>query len=165
MSTWALCSTTNYPTSLKRIILIIIWILSKREPKEEEPIPVEPTPVEPIEPKPVEEIKIVDDVDVATADELMTDDQANTMVTFVSGAGVGTKNIINIDKLNDAFSAGDEVTLEKLKAMKLVPASTKRLKVLADGHLNKPLKIYAEQFSVQAIKMIVLTGGEAIVKK
>ena len=38
-----------------------------------------------------------------------------------------------------------------------------RVKILADGILNKPLTIKAESYSVQAIKMIELTGGTVII--
>jgi ribosomal protein L18E len=37
------------------------------------------------------------------------------------------------------------------------------MKVLADGILNKPLTIKSESYSIQAIKMIELTGGTVII--
>lgn len=66
---------------------------------------------------------------------------------------------INIDTLSQNFAAGEEVTLEKLKQKKLVPQKIKYIKVLARGVLDKPLTVAANDFSLNAIKMIVLTGG------
>ena len=39
------------------------------------------------------------------------------------------------------------------------------MKILADGMLNKPLIIKSESYSIQAIKMIELTGGTVIILK
>jgi ribosomal protein L18E len=44
-----------------------------------------------------------------------------------------------------------------------MPKKVKRIKILADGVLTKPLTIKAENYSVQAIKMIELTGGTVII--
>ena len=63
------------------------------------------------------------------------------------------------------FDADDVVTLAVLKQKGLVPKSMGRVKILADGILNKPLTIKAESYSVQAIKMIELTGGTVIILK
>jgi ribosomal protein L15 len=46
-----------------------------------------------------------------------------------------------------------------------MPKKVGRMKVLADGELNKPLIVKAEDYSVQAIKMIELTGGTVIILK
>ena len=47
----------------------------------------------------------------------------------------------------------------------LLTKKTGRIKVLAGGMLHKPLTIKAENYSVQAIKMIELTGGTVIILK
>jgi len=44
----------------------------------------------------------------------------------------------------------------------MVARNTPHVKILARGTLSKPLTVYAGQFSVDAIKMIVLVGGTAI---
>ncbi len=158
------------------VMMLIIWIFSKNAEEQTDPEPTPeaaPTPVaEPIEepeaevvPEPVAEPEPVESIDVETADKLMSDEKAATVIETVSGAGVGAKSIINISDINSAFSDGDVVDIEALKAKKLIPAKTQRIKVLADGTLDKALTVYAEQFSVQAIKMITLTGGRAIQKK
>ena len=70
--------------------------------------------------------------------------------------------IINVGVISPAYQAGDTVTLADLKAKGLIDANIGRLKVLAAGTLDKPLTIKADAFSVQAVKMITLTGGQAI---
>ena len=73
----------------------------------------------------------------------------------------GKKGIINIDTLSANFAAGDLVTLDKLKEKGLAPRNIGQLKVLARGVLDKPLTVEAQDFSLDAVKMIVLTGGHA----
>ena len=67
-----------------------------------------------------------------------------------------------MDTLDANFAAGDTVTLEKLQEMKLVSVGTGRLKVLARGMLSKPLRVEADDFSMDALKMILVTGGTPV---
>ena len=162
---------------LAGIILLIVWIIIKIKDKDDDDNKPEPptTPKEPEAAPPVvpvgpaeeepEQIETVEAVDVETADILMTDEVAMAVVETVGGAGVGMKSIVNLCDINRAFSDGDTVDIDSLKAKKLVSAKTQRVKILADGTLDKAITVYAEQFSVQAIKMITLTGGKAIQKK
>ena len=112
-------------------------------------------------------VEEVDDVDVSEADALMTDDIALATVVYKEGGSTeGYKATVNLGAINDVFADGDKVNLETLKAKGLAPAKAKRVKILASGHLNKHgLEVEANSFSVQAIKMITLTGGTAIQKK
>lgn len=71
----------------------------------------------------------------------------------------GKKNIINIDTLSEAFSAGDIITLDALKEKHLVGKSVGYVKVLARGVLDKPLTVELQAYSIEAVKMIALTGG------
>lgn len=79
-----------------------------------------------------------------------------------SVAPVGKKHIVNVDTLSKAFASGDVVDLEALKSKGLLPKNAKAVKVLARGSLDKVLTVRAEDFSADAVKMIVLTGGKAI---
>ena len=74
------------------------------------------------------------------------------------------KTFINVDTISDNFSAGDTVSLKELKEKGLIPNSACFLKVLARGVINKPLTVRAQSFSGNAIKMISLTGGTAILE-
>ena len=114
----------------------------------------------------------MEDVTPESADEIMTDEEALATVETVSAADSskkqtndGYKTFVNIEDISAAFAPGDTVDLASLKAHGLVPQKTTKVKILAKGHLDKPLTVVANKFSVQAIKMIVLTGGKAIITK
>ena len=49
--------------------------------------------------------------------------------------------------------------IEESKKKKLLASDIGYLKVLARGSIDKPLTVYADDFSLGAIKMIALTGG------
>ncbi len=72
------------------------------------------------------------------------------------------KGIINIDTLSKNFLANDTVTIASLKEKRLIAKSVNHVKVLARGVLDKPLTVKMPDFSIDAIKMIILTGGKAV---
>ena len=74
----------------------------------------------------------------------------------------GKRLSINIDTLGASFVAGDTVDIDILKEKKLIPKTADSVKILARGILDKPLTVIADDFSVDAVKMIILTGGKAI---
>ena len=73
--------------------------------------------------------------------------------------------VLNLDKLEGRFAAGEEVTMEKLKEKGFVRASGRRrnlpLKVLGDGELKTGLNIKAGAFSASAKAKIEAAGGQA----
>ena len=106
---------------------------------------------------------IRDDVSVAEADALFSDDVAKMAIKHISRERTSNKKTyINLDTICENFEDGATVNLPALKEKKLVGADIGRIKILARGRMNKQLTIEADDFSVQAIKMIVLTGGEAV---
>ncbi len=145
------------------------------EPVVEEPAPEvveEPVAEEPVVEEPVEEI-VEEIVELPTVVEDITPEQASVMletetaeralVHEVTGTPKkGKQAIVNIDTLNANFESGDTVELATLKEKALVPKAVGRLKVLARGHLSKPLVVKAHAFSIDAVKMILLTGGTPI---
>lgn len=146
---------------------VILEIKNKKEEpiveeKKEEPVII-PVVVE----EPVVEVmpETVEHIDAEEADTMISDDLAMQTVIYESGAGHGKQGIINIGMIDEHFDAGDVVTLAALKQKGLIAKSVGRMKVLADGILNKPLTIKSEAYSVQAIKMIELTGGTVIILK
>ncbi len=150
------------------IDLVIELLRSKKEeePEEEkveEPIEEEPPVVVPI----VEEVmpEIVEHISAEEADEMISDDLAIKTANYEDGAGHGKQGIINIGVLNDVFEANDVITLSVLKQRGLISKKVGRMKVLADGILEKPLIVKSESYSIQAIKMIELTGGTVIILK
>ena len=134
-----------------------------KEEKKEEPVLVTATVVNeaPSEVMP----EIVACIDAEQADEMISDELAMSTVVFEGHAGHGQRDIINIGVLDKVFSANDVITLAVLKEKGLISRDACRIKVLADGVLSKPLTIKAESYSIQAIKMIKLTGGTVILLK
>lgn len=77
------------------------------------------------------------------------------------GAPRGRKGTVNTDILSREFLPGDTVTLDALKAKRLLPEKVSAYKVLARGMIDKPLTVEAQDFSLDAVRMIALTGGKA----
>ena len=73
---------------------------------------------------------------------------------------VGT---VNVGDLELAFEAGEEVTMESLRAKDLAKYRYDVLKILGDGDLTKKLKVSAHRFSKSAKEKIEKAGGEAVV--
>ncbi len=101
-------------------------------------------------------------IDATEADLLLPDELALRATVTEQGGGSGYRACINIGEINRHFAAEDTVTLQILRERGLIEARAMRLKILADGVLDKPLTVKADAFSVQAIKMIELTGGRAV---
>ena len=142
---------------------VILEMLQKKEPEPVVVVPVvepepEPEPVPEPEPEP-EIIPVVEHIDAEEADALITDTQAMQTVIYESGAGHGKQGIINLGLINEKFDSDEVITLELLKQRGLVPKKVGRLKVLARGVMTKKLAVYADKFSIQAVKMITLAGG------
>ncbi len=124
----------------------------------EEAQPVAETPKE----EPVEEVH----VDAVHADEIISDEEAKAKIEIVEKAPAekskGNKQSeINLDTICENFEDGEVVNLSALKAKHLISGNVGRIKVLARGVMTKKLTIYADKFSLQAVKMITLAGGHA----
>ncbi len=137
---------------------------AEKEEKREEPEITEDLP-EKYELEEFCETSAVMTVDAEHADELITDFLAkdlvkrNREIVYTTGKG---KGIINVDTLSENFKSGSRVDVNVLKEHKLISDDTAYLKVLARGSIDKPLSVYANDFSLSAVKMIALTGGEAV---
>lgn len=117
-------------------------------------------------PKPVEIIsEPVSEIDEESADMLISDELAMSVVSYERGAGKGRRGIVNIGSIDEAFERNSVVTIDALKEKGLLALKVRRVKILAGGILHKPLTVKAEAFSVQAVKMIELTGGTVVVLK
>ncbi|MDE7163608.1 MAG: uL15 family ribosomal protein [Clostridia bacterium] len=105
-------------------------------------------------------------VTVQEADSLIKDEVAELLVEKKGGTSDRTKaDIINIDTLSRHFEDGETVTLAEIKKrVKGFNGKVTYIKVLARGTLDKKLTVEADSFSLQAVKMIVLTGGKAVKK-
>ena len=72
------------------------------------------------------------------------------------------KHIINIDTISEHFENEEIVDLHSLKEKRLLPQKCNYFKVLARGVLDKKLTVEANDFSRDAVKMILLTGGNVV---
>ncbi len=105
------------------------------------------------------------EIDADKADTLITDSLARSLIKrdgeIIYSEG-SRKAVMSVEDIGKAFLSGQRVDVNRLKEKKLVPPDTAYLKVLGGGRLDKPLSIYANEFSLCAVKMIALTGGQAI---
>lgn len=147
------------------VIIDVAWERTRKappaqkeaEPEEEEPVVTVSAPqVESMPPA-------VEQIDAVLADSMISNALAIQNAHFERGAGHGYLAIINIGQLDRAFAAHETVTLAAMKEKGLLPRRAGRVKILADGLVTKPLTVKAEAFSVQAVKMVELTGGTVIV--
>ena len=137
------------------IILIILLILKHRNDDDDVPPPappVAPAPAPMPEPTPV----------VVPTPEPKAPAPVIPAQPHILGAT--SRGIINLCDLEEYFEAGDTVSLEILKEKKLVAKSEKRLKVLGNGVINKPMTVIADYFSGAAMEKIREAGGTAIEK-
>ena len=107
-------------------------------------------------------------VSAEDADSLISDGKASTLIIrseFAPKVCRGCKKtFINVDTISENFARGETVSLKTLKERGLVPMSACYIKVLARGVIDKPLTVRAQSFSANAVKMITLTGGSAILE-
>ncbi|MBR2891630.1 MAG: uL15 family ribosomal protein, partial [Bacilli bacterium] len=110
---------------------------------------------------------IQESVTVEEAHNALADEQLGELVDVQAQhpkykAAKKEKHIINIDVVSMNYQNGETVDLESLKAKNLLPKKCNYFKVLARGVLNKSLTFVANDFSNDAIKMILLTGGKVV---
>lgn len=86
---------------------------------------------------------------------------ADSVCSKKSGVKGVEPYVVTVGELSRLFSSGDRVTIEELHKKGLAK-DCDRLKVVEDKLLSKRLFVEAAGFSANAIKMIVLSGGEAV---
>lgn len=69
--------------------------------------------------------------------------------------------LVNLRDL-DGFAAESEVRIEHLRAMGLVNREYNGIKLLAEGEITKPMKIYVDRASQSAIAKVQAAGGEVV---
>lgn len=112
--------------------------------------------------------KIKDSIYSFEADRLLTDESAELLVRYINRPKSGQmfinikEYVVNTDTISEYFEDGDIVNVSKLIAKGLVPKRAQRIRVLDRGALDKSLKVVADSYSLEAIKMIVIMGGKAI---
>ena len=114
--------------------------------------------------QPEREIAVIDfEIDAERADTLITDSLARSLINregeiiYTSGS---EREIISVELLSKNFAPGERVDVNRLKEKGLVGEKVAFIKVLGGGCIDKPLMVYANEFSMSAVKMIALTGGQ-----
>lgn len=77
----------------------------------------------------------------------------------------GRTIVLNADTLGMYFRDGDIVNADTLKAAGIICREDAKIKILARGNLNKRLTVVANDFSAEAVKMIIMTGGTIVIEK
>ena len=98
------------------------------------------------------------------ANALLSDTVAQSLLKYSDDTFFtrGTKRAaVSLGMISDSFYSGECVNLETLLEQGLINSDVGYVRIVEDGELDKPLKIYANEFSLTALKMIVLSGGEA----
>ena len=72
---------------------------------------------------------------------------------------------ISLKKISRRYATKSYVSMDSLKAMKLIPEQATYLIVKARGPLKKSLVVEAHQMSPKAARMIILTGGRPVLLK
>lgn len=67
--------------------------------------------------------------------------------------------VVNLKRIAEKFSSGDEINAETLKAKRLVRKRDARIKILADGELGFPVTVTVDAISAKAREMIEKAGG------
>ena len=167
-------------------LLLYLSIVSKVRQKRKEKMQTTATTVQSddvaatVENKPVDSIPVAATQPVATpqprrketveeARTKVTDEYAKQHVVTVVTAPVmqqklatgGKKAVVNIDTISANFADGDVVDIAALKAKGLVGKKDTQVKILARGYIDKSLTVVADDFSVDAVKMILLADGTA----
>lgn len=91
--------------------------------------------------------------------EISTDTAETVHSIIISKKCSGKKEIINLDTISKNYQENEIVSLKTLIDKKLVSSKTKVVKCLARGVLDKPLHFELNDYSNDAVKMILVTGG------
>lgn len=106
----------------------------------------------------------IEEVSAYEVNSLMSDEEAEALVEASNREVDRSKKVIvNVDTLSMYFKDGEIVNIETVK--RRIPGIDKRatfLKVLARGTLNKKLIVDADDYSLDAEKMILLVGGKVL---
>ena len=107
-----------------------------------------------------QQVKVRKAVSATEVNDLLSNENATDMIIDDrKKTRTGKKGVINVSVLEQNFNDGDTITIEILKERKLIAKNIEQVKVLATGTLTKKLNVELQDYSIEAVKMIVLTGG------
>ena len=105
--------------------------------------------------------KVEESISVEEADQKMSDEVAAGHISerVMNKKRNGKKCTVSIDTRCENFQDGDIVDIEALLDKKIIPSSVGHVKVMARGKLGKKLHLKLQDYSLQAVKMVILKGG------
>lgn len=116
--------------------------------------------------EPLSAYTVTDEVAVNEAESLITDATAKQLIALAdtkeTRGTAGKRTYINLDTISAHYREGETVDLPSLRQKGLIDKRASSYKVLARGKLDKALTVEAADFSLPAVKMIVLTGGKVV---
>ena len=139
------------------VLLIVLFFIKRKTDDDDDDTPTPPTPV-------VVPVATPDPEPEVIAEPEPVSVPVPSIPVPPKVLSATSRAIINLSDLDAYFAEGDTVSLEILKAKKLVSVKEKRLKILGGGMLTKPLTVEAEFFSASAKNMIIAVGGTVIQK-
>ena len=104
-------------------------------------------------------------VDSQDANAQLTDAEAQELIRikYVPVSDEVKKTaFVGLDKIEDLYNDCDMVNIKTLRKRGLVKDEHNRVKIIGGGTLTKSLKVYADEYSLTAVKMIVLLGGKVV---
>lgn len=106
---------------------------------------------------------VVGDLDLGQAMQL-PDGLASQLIEVVEGDEAVFNPItatVSIDTLMENFEDGDVVDIESVRAKGLCDIECNYLEIVEGQRLNKKLRVFANEYNPDAVKMICIAGGEA----
>jgi large subunit ribosomal protein L15 len=73
--------------------------------------------------------------------------------------GRETYEVVNLKDIADRFAEGEEVNAESLKSKNLVRKGSGKIKILAHGELDFPVKVAVQAVSKKAKELLEKAGG------
>ncbi len=115
--------------------------------------------------------RIIETASIVSANNAITDEETMTLIVDMrekdaDGSPVtdpkAVEAHVSTDQLHENFEKGKVVDLSSLKLCGLVPKDTTFVKVVSKGKLSKPLSVKVNDITIDAAKMIIMTGGQVV---
>ena len=105
--------------------------------------------------------KKITEITVDEANKAMSNDAALGCVITDNDSKIheGKKEVVNVSVLEEQYNDGDTVTIESLIEKGIINSKVGYVKLLAGGKLDKKLNVELQDYSIEAVKMIILLGG------
>lgn len=102
---------------------------------------------------------VVDDTKVSLDEVNLFMSDAEIAPYLGKSSHTGKQDIVNLDELEKHFDENATIDIAELKRLKLISNRAQRVKVLARGGLEKTFHVEADDFSKEALKLILFNKG------